>query len=129
MNDLSKPLRIAIKSLLITTIVVIAIIVGAIIYFSIFSTRPYSAATICINNLRNIDLAKNVWALKYNKATNEIPTWDDIKPFFDRGQPFYKFNATNNLPMCPSGGTYTIGKIGENPKCSLGTNNFLHALP
>jgi hypothetical protein len=36
---------------------------------------------------------------------------DDIAPYFPNG-----------IPKCPAGGTYTIGKVGEPPTCSLGTN-------
>jgi hypothetical protein len=76
----------------------------------------------CINNLRQIDAAKNEWALE-NGKTNCVVTENDIKPYI-------KLDSKGNLPKCPSGGKYTIGKIGENPTCSLGTNTYPpHVLP
>jgi hypothetical protein len=109
----------------------VCVFAAILIFVSIFPPHEhYSSANVCINNLRNIDLAKNIWSLKFNKATNEVPTWDDIKPFLERGKPFYKFNPTNDLPICPLGGTYTIGKIGEPPTCSLSTTvTPAHVLP
>src|SRR5262245_3036332 len=40
-----------------------------------------SAANACVNNLRQYDGAMQQWALEYKKATNDIPTWDDIRPY------------------------------------------------
>jgi len=50
-------------------------------------------------------------------------TETDIKPYI-------KLDKNGRIPGCPSGGKYTIGKLGENPTCSLGTNVILpHVLP
>jgi hypothetical protein len=67
---------------------------------------------ICINNLRQIDAAKNQWALENKKTNGDAVTEDDIKPYI-------KLDADGNLPKCPAGGKYTIGKVGENPTCSI----------
>lgn len=69
----------------------------------------------CINNLRQIDAAKNQWALEKGKKSGDAVTEADIKPYLRGGV----------LPRCPAGGTYTIGKVGENPACSIAG----HALP
>jgi outer membrane lipoprotein-sorting protein len=66
----------------------------------------------CINNLRQIDAAKNEFALEKGKKLGDPVTADDIKPYI-------KLDAYGNLPKCPAGGTYTIGKVGENPTCSI----------
>jgi hypothetical protein len=63
----------------------------------------------CINNLRQIDAAKNEWALEKSKANGTLVTEADITPYLVGGK----------LPTCPSGGTYTIGKVGEKPTCSI----------
>jgi outer membrane lipoprotein-sorting protein len=65
----------------------------------------------CINNLRQIDAAKNEWALEKNQTNGAAVTEDDLKPYI-------KLDADGNFPKCPSGGTYTIGKVGEKPTCS-----------
>ena len=66
----------------------------------------------CINNLRQIDAAKNEWALEKRKAAGTSVAEADIKPYI-------KLDANGNLPRCPAGGTYTIGKVGEKPTCSI----------
>jgi hypothetical protein len=80
-----------------------------------------SPANACINNLREIDAAKYKWMSEHNAETNDVVTLDDIKPYLvPYGDPngFIKLDAKGNLPKCPSGGTYTIGKVGEPPTCS-----------
>ena len=82
-----------------------------------------TAANACINNLRQISAAKEQWALE-NGKTNGIVTENDIKPYI-------KLDSNGNLPKCPAGGTYIIGNVGEDPKCSIGTSNWpnSHVLP
>ena len=63
----------------------------------------------CINNLRQIDAAKNQFALENKKTNGDAVTEADIKPYL----------AGGNLPKCPAGGKYVIGKVGENPTCSI----------
>jgi hypothetical protein len=82
------------------------------------SSREVSQRNACINNLRQIDGAKNEWALEKGKQKGDVVTEADIKPYI-------KLDASGNLPKCPAGGTYTIGKVGELPTCSIAG----HALP
>lgn len=74
-----------------------------------------AARNQCINNLRQIDTAKNQWALENNKSADAVPTAQDLLPYF----------PNNIFPVCPSGGTYTIGTVGEAPVCSIPS----HVLP
>ena len=69
----------------------------------------------CINNLRQIDAAKQQWALENRKTAEAIPTVQDIAPYLPGGV----------LPTCPSGGTYTLNAVGELPSCSIPS----HVLP
>lgn len=66
----------------------------------------------CINHLRQIDAAKQQWALEHNKTADAVPTVQDIAPYI-------KLDANGNIPACPDGGTYTIGAVGEVPTCSI----------
>jgi hypothetical protein len=63
----------------------------------------------CINNLRMYDAAKQQWALDKNKNARAHPTAEDLLPYFKDGV----------LPLCPSGGTYTLNAVGELPSCSI----------
>jgi len=79
---------------------------------SFVKARDTSMQNACINHLRQIDGAKNEWALENNKTNGTLVTEADIKPFI-------KLDASGKLPKCPAGGTYTIGKVGEPPTCSV----------
>jgi hypothetical protein len=63
----------------------------------------------CINNLRQIDAAKQQWALVNSKTDEAIPTAADLLPYLKGGV----------FPVCPSGGTYTISAVGLPPTCSV----------
>jgi len=67
------------------------------------------AAAACINNLRQIDGAKQQWALEYNMPTNALPTWQDLARYLRDGI----------LPTCPASGTYTPNAVGVDPNCSV----------
>ena len=62
----------------------------------------------CINNLRQLDAAKQQWALEFTKTAESLPTAQNLAPYL-------KGNA---LPVCPSGGTYTLNAVGVAPTCS-----------
>jgi outer membrane lipoprotein-sorting protein len=66
----------------------------------------------CINNLRQLDAAKNQWALEQRKKNGDMVTEADITPYI-------KLDASGNLPKCPAGGKYTIGRVGTTPTCSI----------
>jgi Protein of unknown function (DUF3352) len=63
----------------------------------------------CINNLRQIDGAKQQWALENKKPQSAKPTQSDLKAYFRNGQ----------FPVCPQGGVYTINSIGQPPRCNI----------
>ena len=72
-------------------------------------TQTANERNACINNLRQIDAAKQQWALENNKTADAVPTAPDLL--------FYFRDVT--FPVCPAGGTYTIGAVGELPACSI----------
>ena len=69
--------------------------------------RATSQQNACINNLRQLDAAKNQWALEKGKKSGDVPTKEDLMPFL------------RSWPVCPAGGAYTIGSVGESPTCSI----------
>ena len=71
--------------------------------------RDVSMQNACINNLRQIDAAKQQWALGNGKNPGDVPTAEDLKPFFKNGV----------FPTCPAGGTYVIGAVSNAPTCSI----------
>jgi hypothetical protein len=71
--------------------------------------REMAQHNACINNLRQIDAAKQEWALEKDKKPGDTPSAQDLKPFL----------KNSALPACPAGGTYTIGAVSNNPACSI----------
>lgn len=74
-----------------------------------------TSANACPNNLRLIDSAKQQWALEQNRKVGDIVTENDLKPYVGRG-------PDGEFPECPAGGAYIIGRVGEPPRCSVGTS-------
>jgi hypothetical protein len=68
----------------------------------------------CRVHLMQIDAAEQNWALAHNKTTNDVPTWEDIRPYLPRGR------VEHEIPVCPQGGKYTIGRLDEAARCSIG---------
>jgi hypothetical protein len=77
--------------------------------------QQVAAGNPCINNLRQIDGAKQQWALENQKTAEAIPTVQDITPYLRGGV----------LPACPQAGVYTINAVNALPTCSIAG----HALP
>jgi hypothetical protein len=94
----------------------IIILVGFFAWAAIpnFVRSGTSPANACINNLRIIDAAKQQWAIE-NGITNAqiVVRENQITNYWGR---------SGKMPHCPSLGIYTIGKLGDLPTCSLGTN-------
>jgi hypothetical protein len=100
--------------------VVIGLLVWAIVIPNLVKQPPNVRP--CIINLRELDSAKQQWAVENGKTNGAVCTEDDLKAFI-------KLDAKGNLPKCPLGGIYTIGKVGEPVTCSLGKTNSAHVLP
>jgi hypothetical protein len=90
-------------------------------HYLIFRSDP---AYACINNLRQIDAAANEFALVAHLTNGDaIHFPDDLTPYI-------KLNSAGKIPSCPSGGIYSIQKVGVLPVCSLGTTvTPAHFLP
>jgi hypothetical protein len=70
----------------------------------------------CERNLFIINSAKDQWATENHRTTSDIPTWDDLQPYL----PKHLDHATNGVWFCPAGGYYTLGRVGDSAKCSIG---------
>ncbi len=73
------------------------------------------ARKTCINNLRLIDDAKQLWAADNDKVETVRPTVKDLLPYF----------KDRVFPECPGGGTIYLNAVNEVPTCSVSG----HALP
>jgi hypothetical protein len=102
----------------ILSIVAVAVLVATALAASwLIYMRGASASSSCINYLRQFDGAKQQWGLEHNKTTNDVPSWDDIRIYI-------KLTSSGELPKCPRGGTYTLGRIDESPRCTVMEHNM-----
>jgi hypothetical protein len=87
--------------------VAVPAMLAAIAIPNFVKARTVSQQNACINNLRQIDGAKNEWALEKGKKNGDVPTKEDLLPYLSK------------WPACPQGGTYIINAVGEKPTCSI----------
>ena len=101
---------------LVEIMIVVAIIglLAAIAIPNFVKARTTSQANACINNLRQIDGAKQQWALETKQSTTASPANSSLQPYVGRGSAGGIFP-----PNCPGNGTYTIGNVATAPVCSL----------
>ena len=97
---------------LVEIMIVVAIIglLAAIAIPNFIKAREASQKNACIANLKQIDGAKNTWALEQKKVSSDSPGDGDI------------FGATlyiREKPGCPANGSYTLGLVSAKPLCSL----------
>ena len=78
------------------------------------SLSPQELADRCLNNLRQIDAAKQQWALENKKNESDIPTPKELTVYFKETM----------FPSCPAGGQYTIGRVSDVPTCSIPGHSF-----
>ena len=97
------------------------IIATGLLYFSKASAR----ISPCVINLQRIQGAKIRWRNESHKKFNDTPNWNDIVPYLQIQLEIQ--GITNGIPVCPQGGTYTIGRVGEPPTCSISGPG--HSLP
>jgi len=73
--------------------------------------RKPSSGQSCLANLKQLDGAKASWAPETGKTNlNATPTDSEL---------FAMAAYIRTKPVCPGGGTYTIGSIGQQPQCSI----------
>ena len=112
---------------LIEIMIVVAIIglLAAIAIPNFVHARATSQQNACINNLRQIDGAKQEWALEFKAAATATPGSSDIQPYMGRG-------STGSLPVCPLDSqnkfsvSYSIQNLSTAPICNIATNHVLN---
>jgi hypothetical protein len=89
---------------------VILVVLDFIAIPNLVKARPTVSRNACINNLRQLDGAKEQWALENKKSAADTPTWADLI-----GSDKY----IKVKPTCQQGGTYTLGDMKTSPICSV----------
>ena len=101
---------------LVEIMIVVAIIglLAAIAIPNFVRARTTAQQNACINNLRQMDGAKEQYALENNLADGAAAANGDIGLYIKGG-----------FPTCPANGAYTAGAIGTDPTCDVAG----HVLP
>jgi prepilin-type N-terminal cleavage/methylation domain-containing protein len=95
-------------------IMIVVLIIGILLAVAIPSfvqARESSRAKACVANLKQIDSAKQQWAMDQKAGSTASPASSDLSPTYVR-----------SWPTEPEGGTYTIQNIATLPTCSIGAN-------
>lgn len=71
--------------------------------------RSTAQRNVCIANLKQIDGAKEQWALENKKTLDTPAVVSEVNAYLRSGQ----------TPLCPAGGVYTYNAVGTAPQCSL----------
>lgn len=102
---------------LVEIMIVVAIIglLAAIAIPNFVRARQTSQTNACINNLRQIDGAKQQWALENNQPAGATPTEAEVSAYLGRAVNAGSFAAAN--VVCPIAGAYTINDLNTAPAC------------
>ena len=93
---------------LLMVVAIIAVLL-AIAVPNVITAREQSQANGCISNLHEIDSAKEMLRVDLHLSASATPTSAEMVPIYLRA-----------FPVCPSGGTYSINPLGQNPTCTIG---------
>lgn len=88
--------------------IVPAAMLSAIAIPNFIKARQTSMQHACGNNLRQIQAAKQMWALDHKKGDSDTPSQVDLVDYFPE----------KRFPTCPSGGNYSINSMSQQPTCS-----------
>ena len=108
---------------LVEIMIVVAIIglLAAIAIPNFVRARQTSQTNACINNLRQIDGAKQQWALETNQAPGATPVESDVAVYLGRAVNSPDFATANVIcPIAPAGapiGGYVINTVDVAPTC------------
>ncbi|MGD9873755.1 MAG: competence type IV pilus major pilin ComGC [Kiritimatiellia bacterium] len=97
---------------LVEIMIVVAIIglLAAIAIPNFVKARTTSQLKSCMNNLRQIESAKDQWAIDNGAVTGDACTQANCEEYLKK------------WPVCPAKGTYTINVIGTPAVCSVATH-------
>ena len=109
---------------LVEIMIVVAIIglLASIAIPNFVTSRKNAQATACINNIRVIQGAKDMWAIEAKKGSTDTPTQADLQPYVGRG-------SAGQLPTCPNDSgnsfatSYTVNAVDAMVACNIGGAN------
>jgi len=101
-------------------IMIVVLIIGILLAIAVpnfIRAREQSRSKSCSANLKQIDAAKEQFAMDAKKNTGDAVAFTDIV-----GASLY----LKSTPTCPSSGTYTVGAVSTNPTCNKTSTAYPH---
>src|SRR5690242_21562948 len=110
---------------LVEIMIVVALIglLAALAIPTFIRARTTAQTKVCINNLRQIDSAKQQWALENKQTGGATPVQTELETFLIR-------TTSGVMPNCPSAGltatfatSYSINEVTNSPTCLIVPGN------
>ena len=102
-------------------IMIVVAIIGLLATIAIpnfVRARLHAQTSACINNLKQIDGAKQTWALENRASPTTVPTLANVQPYLGRG-------TAGTAPTCPAdpantfATSYTLNDLNSAPSCQI----------
>ena len=98
------------RSLILAALYLLFVVPSACIALISSTGKHVDPTRACINQLRQLAGAKETWVFETKRQVGTVVRWEDIIG----AEAFIK-----TRPVCPHGGVYSLGNVGEPPRCSL----------
>jgi prepilin-type N-terminal cleavage/methylation domain-containing protein len=111
------------KAFTLVEIMIVVLIIGILLSIAVpqwMRARENSRSKQCIATLKQIDGAKEFYAIQNSLGNGSPVTMGDLWPaYINQSTP----------PTCTGGGTIAVNVIGTNPTCTYNFAPFPHVLP
>ncbi len=90
---------------------VVILIIGILLAMAVpqwVAARDRSRRNSCLSNMREFGHSKIRWAMENRLAGTAVPTQADLVPDYIK-----------KMPLCNSGGVYTINNVDTESSCSI----------